>query len=184
MNHFVIGVQSTKRQLDGTPLPRPSGVFTKCAKNAVRREGWLLTDTVTDGNCGPDTMAYYEGLERTQASYCLVRSRIADFMTAKAACPQMQDTFSACCAGSEGEAGQSSGGLGKKMTVVVAAGTVCSSWPNVSVRPPAADASAALSRPLEEALADEEVLQDPLHMYLLPMLLYPTVTESKRCLRW
>ena len=88
MNHIVIGVQSTKRQLDGTPLPRPSGVFTKCAKKAARREGWLLKDTVTDGNCGPDTMAYYEGLERTPASYCLVRSRIAEFMTAKAACPQ------------------------------------------------------------------------------------------------
>ena len=96
MNHFVISVPSTKRQLDGTPGPKPSGAFTKCAKGAALRAGWLLKDTVSDGNCAPDTMAYYEGLERSQASYCLVRSRIADFMTAKAACPQWLDTFSAC----------------------------------------------------------------------------------------
>ena len=156
----------------------PLALSPSVPRGAALRAGLLLNAIVADGNCGPDTMAYYEGLERTQASYCLVRSRITDFITAKAACPQWLDTCSACCEGSKGEAGQSSGGLGKKMTVVVAAGTVCSSLPNVSVRPPAADASAALSCPLEEALVDEEVLQDPLHMYILPMLLYPTVTES------
>ena len=87
MNHFVIGVRA-RRQRDGPTEPLPSGAFSKCTKSAALRAGWLLKPIVADGICGPDTMAYYLGLERTQASYSLVRGSMADFMMDKARSPQ------------------------------------------------------------------------------------------------
>ena len=66
----------------------------------------------------------------------------------------------ACCEGSSGAAGESSGGLGKKLAVVVTASPLCVPVPHAAVSPPVSDASAALQCPVNEAVADGEVLHD------------------------
>ena len=74
-NHYVIGVASGLARDKGLPI-NPS----TSAKRGALRAGWILKDTIAQGDCGLDVMAYHLGLERTQASWDSIRRDIADFL--------------------------------------------------------------------------------------------------------
>ena len=75
-NHFLIGVASGHARDEGSPT-HPS----TSARRAALHVGWLLKDTVMQGDCGVDVMAYHLGLERGQPSWNLIRNSIVAFLS-------------------------------------------------------------------------------------------------------
>ena len=83
LNHFVIGVASGRAAAsDVEPAVVGAAVVdsASCAKRAALRAGWILKTTVSDGDCGPDVMAYHLGLPRNIETWAGLREAIADFM--------------------------------------------------------------------------------------------------------
>ena len=64
VNHYVIGVASGLAREKGS-LDHPS----MSAKRAALHAGWILKDTIAQGDCAPDVMAYHLGLERAPPSW-------------------------------------------------------------------------------------------------------------------
>ena len=96
MNHWVIGVPIENAVVDvvgGSALPAKPIQDANLAANFI---GWLLRLTVTDGNCGIDTMAYFDGSPRTQESWDALRRELYAKMCAVADDPLWQDCFRAC----------------------------------------------------------------------------------------
>ena len=76
VNHYVIGLAASDEHSEvegeGIVFADPSA----CAQRAALQAGWLLKGTVAQGDCGVDVMAYHLGLERTRASWDLIRESI------------------------------------------------------------------------------------------------------------
>ena len=112
-NHFVIG--SAPRE----PLPcapassKARGAGGDAQSNALRL-GWLLRETVAQGDCGLDVMAYHLGLERIPLCWLELRVRIADFLDEHAADASWQEIAEACQESSTSDASRSSAWLGAK----------------------------------------------------------------------
>ena len=93
INHFVIGVPAKEHAFGPScgDADQPS-----CARKAGLRAGWLLKDTVADGNCAPDCMCHMLGLPRNAASWRTMRNDVADYMESVAADERWHNAFRGC----------------------------------------------------------------------------------------
>ena len=86
VNHFMIGSMVRLRPMKEPP-PASAITETTCAKQAARRAGWRLLDTVTQGDCGIDTMAHFMKRPRTAETWLAIRHELADYLEARAQDP-------------------------------------------------------------------------------------------------
>jgi len=106
VNHFVIGVASGSAREATYALESSS-----CARRAAMQAGWLLKETVCQGDCALDAMAYHLGLERSEPTWTELRHAIADFLEGRAGDKLWQNIAVVC---QEGHRDAVQGGLGSK----------------------------------------------------------------------
>ena len=94
VSHYVIGVAASSAL--SHECYAGHGLAPQCAKKAALRVGWMIKDTAAQGDCGPDVMAHFQGLERNETSWQLIRNQIADFLLAAADDTEWRDVFGAC----------------------------------------------------------------------------------------
>ena len=107
VNHYVIGVASGSAREKGS-LDRPS----TSARRAALHAGWILKDTVAQGDCALDVMAYHLGLERAQPVWDSIRMTIADYLLWHAHEEVWQDIAQVCQEGHGDAAAEPGGSLG------------------------------------------------------------------------
>ena len=93
INHFVIGVPAKNHAFGPScgDAGQPS-----CARKAGLRAGWLLKDTVANGDCAADCMCHMLGLPRNAASWRTMRNDVADYMASVAADERWHNAFRGC----------------------------------------------------------------------------------------
>ncbi len=92
VNHYVIGVRV---QGSSDPdvlheLPVSSDTAAMCACKTAMYVGWLLKETHARGDCGVDCMAYYDDVDRSEASWRKIRREIYMFMNSVKHIPTWQ----------------------------------------------------------------------------------------------
>ena len=112
-NHFVLAKRRRLAPLEGLPEPLwspPGG----SAKEEARKAGLMLMDTVAQGDCAPDCMAYFMCLPREKRSWLAIRTALADFLQFHAKNPLWQEIATLCGEAEPGHvpAGLPPGGLG------------------------------------------------------------------------
>ena len=63
---------------------------------AALRVGWMLSETVADGDCGIDCMSYHLGLPRTIKTRVGIWAELGDFIEAVAEDKAWHDIFETC----------------------------------------------------------------------------------------
>jgi hypothetical protein len=105
VNHYVIGVAADPAAVAATGYDGVAGtsldgdaalpLSTSARKNALR-VGWMLRETVADGDCGIDCMSYHLRQDRTLADRNGIRSELGDFIKKVADDKAWQDVFCTC----------------------------------------------------------------------------------------
>ena len=89
-NHFVIARRRRLEPIEVLPEPLwtpPGG----SAKEAARKAGFMLMDTVAQGDCALDCMAHHGGVSREKRSWLAIRTALADFLKFNAGDPLWQN---------------------------------------------------------------------------------------------
>ena len=89
LNRWVIGDNKTRARLG-------QGAWAKSAHVQADKAGWRLRETAAQGDCGIDTMAYWENRPRVAESWLEIRQEIAGAMITLAKDPAWQDAFDTC----------------------------------------------------------------------------------------
>ena len=89
MNHFMIGVPCEPKE----PMGRQ---YKYSAHVQAAQVGWRLRRTIAQGDCGIDTVAYFEGRPRTADTWQEIRTELAVAMVSVAGCVAWQDAFLTC----------------------------------------------------------------------------------------
>ena len=102
VNHFVIGVPLLTSGATHAALVVPGSLkqavqVQESAAAAAQRAGWGLKLTVADGDCGVDTMSYFDNAGRTLEKWTSLRNEIADKIAEVAGQSPWQEVFRCCC---------------------------------------------------------------------------------------
>lgn len=89
LNHWMIGDKSKKPKIG-------HGAWTKSAHVQAAKAGWRLRETAAQGDCGIDTMAFWENRPRTEATWYAIRQEIAGTMVSLAMDAAWQGAFVTC----------------------------------------------------------------------------------------
>ena len=89
LNHWMVGDKSKKPKIG-------HGAWAKSAHVQAAKAGWRLRETAAQGDCGIDTMAFWENRPRTEATWYEIRQEIAATMVSVAMEAAWQDAFVAC----------------------------------------------------------------------------------------
>ncbi len=99
INHFVIGVAAIPAAGEATSHDEGAATsysLSPWAVNAALQVGWMLRETVADGDCGIDCMSYHLGLPRTLKTRVGIRAQLCDFIEAVAEDKAWHDIFETC----------------------------------------------------------------------------------------
>ena len=105
MNHYVLAIPLPSRAssspvADSTWRASAGPVGSASAAHSLRavcqRAGYAVIETVTDGNCGPHTMAKFERRDETPLVFRLIRKELAAYMREHADNIFLQEAFVSC----------------------------------------------------------------------------------------
>ena len=103
VNHFVIGIPLSPDDAVASSLESPSASLLQSttkretAVAAAQRAGWGIKLTNATGDCAPDTMTYFQKIERNLETWKLVRKEIAEKIRSVADDVSWNQVFRCCC---------------------------------------------------------------------------------------
>ena len=89
LNHWMIGDK-------GKPAKIGERAWAKSAHVQAAKAGWRLRATAAQGDCGIDTMSFWEQRPRNEATWCDIRLEVAAAMASVATEAAWQDAFITC----------------------------------------------------------------------------------------